>query len=79
MENIHISLDDVTETASRIRQLSDAMYEDLTAMKKDMNLLSGTWISAGSEEIRNRFNMLSARFEDKKDVIDSYSDSLTYT
>ena len=56
MENIHISLDDVTETASRIRQLSDAMYEDLTAMKKDMNLLSGTWISEGSEEIRNRFN-----------------------
>ena len=71
MENIHISLDDVTETASRIRQLSDAMYEDLTAMKKDMNLLSGTWISEGSEEIRNRFNMLSARFEDQKDVIES--------
>ncbi len=79
MENIHISLDDVTETASRIRHLSDAMYEDLTAMKKDMNLLSGTWISEGSEEIRNRFNMLSARFEDQKDVIDSYSDFLTYT
>ena len=79
MENIHISLSDVTDTAARIRQLSNAMYEDLCEMKKQMNLLDGTWISDGSEEIRNRFNMLSARFEDQKDVIDGYSDFLSYT
>ena len=52
---IQISLAEVAETASRIRSLNQQMFDSLSEMKKEMNLLSGTWISDGSEEIRSRF------------------------
>ena len=48
-------------------------------MKKEMNLLIGTWISDGGEEIRSRFNMFASRFEKQKEYIDSYARFLDLT
>ena len=79
MSEIRISLSEVAETASRIRALNQQMYDELSEMKKEMNLLNGTWISDGSEEIRSRFNMFAARFERQKEVIDSYAKYLDLT
>ncbi|MCR4950802.1 MAG: pore-forming ESAT-6 family protein [Solobacterium sp.] len=79
MSEIRISLSEVAETASRIRALNQQMYDELSEMKKEMNLLNGTWISDGSEEIRSRFNMFASRFERQKEVIDSYAKYLDLT
>lgn len=76
---IQISLAEVAETASRIRSLNQQMFDSLSEMKKEMNLLSGTWISDGSEEIRSRFNLLSQRFEEHRTAIDSYARFLDQT
>jgi uncharacterized protein YukE len=79
VEQISISLNEVSETASRIRQLNQMMYDSLNEMKQEMNLLSGTWISDGSEEIRTRFGMFANRFERQKTVIDEYARFLELT
>ncbi|MBQ3459901.1 MAG: pore-forming ESAT-6 family protein [Solobacterium sp.] len=79
MDQISISLNEVSETASRIRQLNQMMYDALSEMKKEMNLLSGTWISEGSEEIRSRFAMFAGRFDRQKTVIDEYARFLELT
>ena len=79
MDQISISLNEVNETAGRIRQLNQMMYDALTEMKKEMDLLSGTWISDGSEEIRSRFTMFANRFERQKTVIDEYARFLELT
>ncbi len=79
MSNINISLAEVSETASKMRNLNMMMYEDLEMMKKDMNSLDVSWISDGSNEIRNRFNLLSSKFDEYKNVIDSYVNFLELT
>lgn len=79
MANIRISLAEVSDTASRIRSLNAQMYNDLMEMKKDMDLLNGTWVSDGSQEIRSRFNLFARRFEKQKAVIDSYARFLDLT
>ena len=79
MDQISISLNEVSETASRIRQLNQMMYDALNEMKKEMNLLAGTWISEGSEEIRSRFAMFAGRFDREKTVIDEYARFLELT
>jgi len=73
MNEIRISLAEVSETAAKIRRLNQAMYDDLCEMKKEMNALDGSWISDGSREIRSRFNMFANRFEKQKEVIESYA------
>ena len=79
MDQINISLQHVSDSASRMKQLNAAMYENLNAMKNDMNLLNGSWISEGAEEVRSRFNMLSKRFDEYRTAIESYINFLEFT
>lgn len=73
MANISISLQEVSDTANKLRSLNQMMDEELQQMKREMNLLNGTWISDGSQEIRNRFQLFSMRFEKQKATIDQYA------
>lgn len=79
MASIKISLQEVSDTAGKIYNLNQIMYEELMEMKKDMNSLNGTWISDGSEEIRARFNLFANRFEKQKATIDQYAKFLDLT
>lgn len=79
MSNINISLAEVSEAALKMRNYNQIMYEDLQNMKKDINSLDISWISDGSTEIRNRFNMLSAKFDEYKNIIESYVNFLELT
>ena len=69
MANIHISLQEVQDTANQLRSLNMLMDEELNAMKSEMNRLDSSWISDGSLEIRNKFNLFSTRFEKQKETI----------
>lgn len=79
MANIQISLQEVNDTAMRIRALNTLMYDQMQEMQKEMNLLNGTWVSDGSQEIRNRFQLFSMRFEKQKETIDQYARFLDLT
>ncbi len=79
MAMINISMNEVSDTAGKIRSLNQMMYEELNEMKREMNSLNGSWISDASEEIRNRFNQFSLRFDNQKEVIDSYAKFLDMT
>ena len=73
MANIQISLQEVQDTANQLRSLNMLMDEELNAMKSEMNRLDSSWISDGSIEIRNKFNLFSARFEKQKETINQYA------
>ena len=79
MSTINISLAEVSEAASKMRNYNQLMYENLENMKKDMNSLDVAWISDGSSEIRNRFNLLSNKFNEYKPITDSYVNFLELT
>ena len=79
MSNINISLAEVADTAARLRTLGSSMYDELCSMKKEMDSLSSTWISEGSQEIRSRFGMFANRFDRQKTVIDEYARFLELT
>lgn len=73
MANIHISLQEVQDTANQLRSLNMLMDEELNAMKSEMNRLDSSWISDGSLEIRYKFNLFSSRFEKQKETINQYA------
>ena len=79
MEELKISLAEVSECASKIRNFNQMMYEQLSLMKKDINDTNASWISDAGEAIRNRFNQFSTRFETQKEQIDSYAKFLDQT
>jgi uncharacterized protein YukE len=79
MNNINISLAEVSECASRIRILNQAMYEHLNAMRKEMNSLNVSWLSESGETIRQKFNQFAGRFDSQKEQIDSYARFLDQT
>lgn len=72
MNSINISLDQVAESADKIASINQQMYESLTAMKREMNSLDGSWISDAGEAIRARFNAFANRFENQRTTIDAY-------
>ncbi len=79
MEELKISLAEVSECATKIRNFNQMMYEQLSLMKKDINDTNASWISDGGEAIRNRFNQFSTRFDTQKEQIDSYAKFLDQT
>lgn len=79
MEEIKISLAEVSACASAIRNLNQQMFTTLQNIKKEMNDLNASWISEAGETIRQRFNQFSARFEQQKELIDRYGSFLDLT
>ena len=73
MATIHISLQEVQDTANQLRSLNMLMDEELNAIKSEMNRLDSSWISDGSLEIRNKFDLFSSRFEKQKETINQYA------
>lgn len=79
MEDIRISLNEVSECANRLRELGNKMYDHLQIIKKEMDSLNGSWISESGETIRGKFNVFSNRFDQQREVIQSYGSFLDLT
>ncbi|MBQ7889682.1 MAG: pore-forming ESAT-6 family protein [Erysipelotrichaceae bacterium] len=73
MERISIDLGAVRDAARMIRSRNEMLYDLLNQMKRQMNELSGVWISEGSEVIRARFQSFSLQFDVQKDIIERYA------
>ncbi|WP_239617476.1 pore-forming ESAT-6 family protein [Cohnella mopanensis] len=78
-EGISISLGAVAKTAATIRNLNSSLSTKLDEIKKEMGNLSSTWQSDASNTIRNNFNALAPRFEEYKQVVESYAKFLDNT
>jgi WXG100 family type VII secretion target len=78
-DGIKIGLDEVSQTASTIRTLNTSMNATLENIKKEINNLSSTWQSDAGENIRARFNTMSASFEEYRKVVESYATFLDDT
>ncbi|HHU71354.1 MAG TPA: WXG100 family type VII secretion target [Clostridiales bacterium] len=79
IEGIKISLNEVSSTANTIRNLNTNLDARLMEIKNEMNGLAASWQSDASNTIRERFNSLSTKFAEYKEIIDSYAKFLDNT
>ena len=79
IEGISISLEQVLETARNIKSLNTQIVTRLNEIKREMNSLESSWQSESSTTIRANFNKLEAKFENYKNIIDSYGTFLEST
>lgn len=79
VEGIKISLGEVAKTAGTIRTINQNLSTRLEDIKKEMNNLANTWQSDASNTVRENFNALAPRFEEYKNVVDSYAKFLDAT
>ena len=78
-DGIKITLGEVSKTAGQIRSLNQNLAIRLEEIKKEVNSLASSWNSYSSNTIRGNFNALAPRFEEYRQVVDSYSKFLDNT
>ncbi|WML60552.1 pore-forming ESAT-6 family protein [Neobacillus sp. PS2-9] len=78
-EGINISLPEVSSTAQSIKAINQDLSTRLEEIKKEMGNLAQSWQSDASNTIRDKFNALAPRFEEYKNVINSYAIFLDQT
>lgn len=78
-DSIKISTQVLTDTAQKVRNCNTAMDEKLADINKNMNDLEATWKSDAASDIRAAMNALKPKFEQYKNVIESYAKFLNNT
>ena len=78
-DSITISTQVLMDTAQKIRDINEAMDGKLADINKSMNVLESTWKSDAATDIRAAMNALKPRFEEYKDVVESYAKFLVNT
>jgi len=78
-DSIKISTQVLTDTAQKVRNCNTAMDQKLADINKNMNDLEATWKSDAASDIRAAMNALKPRFEEYKNVIESYAKFLVNT
>ena len=78
-DSIKISTQVLTDTAQKVRNCNTAMDQKLSDINKNMNDLEATWKSDAAIDIRAAMNALKPKFEQYKNVIESYAKFLVNT
>lgn len=79
MEQIKISLNEVSDLACDIRRINENLNDVLEYVRSEMKSLSNIWDSDGSDMIRQRFEYFSRKFSEEKDTIEAYAKFLDHT
>lgn len=79
MEQIKITLPEVSNIAGQIRNYNANLDETLSYVSKIMNELNSIWMSDGEEMLLGRFQRFATRFIDESEVIESYAKFLDDT
>lgn len=79
MEQIKISLNEVSDLANDIRRINENLNDVLEYVHNEMKALSNIWDSDGSDLIRQRFEHFSRKFSEEKETIEAYAKFLDYT
>ena len=78
-DSIQISTAVLQETADYIRVRNTTMEAKLADINKSMNDLEATWKSDAASDIRAAMNAMKPRFEEYKNVVESYAKFLVNT
>lgn len=79
MEGIKITLPEVSNTASQIRNYNASLDETLSYVSKLMNDLNAYWHSNTEEMLISKFNGFASKFIQESEVIESYAKFLDET
>lgn len=79
MAGINVTTQALTEAAGKIRRINSAMDGKLADINNKMNGLETSWQSSASSDIRAAMNALKPRFEEYKNVVESYAKFLDTT
>ncbi len=79
MEQIKISLPEVSNTASQIRTCNTNLDSTLSYVYRTMQELDSIWQSDGEETLLSRFQNFARRFVDESETIESYARFLDHT
>lgn len=78
-DSIQISTQVLVDTASKVRNINATLDSKLADINKSMNDLEATWKSDAATDIRAAMNALKPRFEEYKNVVESYAKFLVNT
>ena len=79
MEDIRITLPEVSNCASSIRNINAGMDDVLNGVSRMMSDLSSVWKGNAGETIVQRFNKFANRFLEESETIEEYAKFLDYT
>ena len=79
MEQIKITLPEVSQTASEIRKYNASLDETLSYVNKTMNEINNVWDSDSERTLLARFQKFATKFIDESEVIESYAKFLDDT
>lgn len=78
-DSIKISTQVLRDTSEKVNKINASMDTALADINKKMNDLEATWKSDAATDIRAAMNALKPRFEQYKNVVNSYSKFLVTT
>ena len=78
-DSLKISLPEVSNTASAIRNYNNSLDDTLSYVSKLMNELHSVWLSSGEETLLSRFQSFSNKFVSEYEIIESYAKFLDDT
>ena len=78
-DSIKISTQVLLDTAQKVRDINSTMDSKLNDINKNMNDLEASWKSDAATDIRAAMNALKPRFEECKNVVESYAKFLVNT
>ena len=78
-DSIQISTQVLLDTAEKVRSINNNLDQKLAECNKTMNDLESTWKSDAATDIRAAMNALKPRFEEYKNVVESYAKFLVNT
>ena len=79
MNEIKITLSELSDSASAIRNYNATLDDILSNVSKAMHELNSVWQSDGEETLLSRFDHFATRFVDESEVIESYAKFLDST
>lgn len=78
-DSIQISTQVLLDTAEKVRNINTTLDTKLADINKSMNDLEATWKSDAANDIRAAMNAMKPRFEEYKNVVESYAKFLVNT
>lgn len=78
-DSIKISTQVLMDTAAKVKNINKTLDSKLADINKNMNDLEATWKSDAATDIRAAMNALKPRFEEYKNVVESYATFLERT
>lgn len=79
MDQLQITLAQVTQTAASIRSQNQQLNSCLQEIGTSMNQLAAYWQSPASEKIRSRFHGMLSVFDNYRSIVESYAKFLDQT